>query len=372
MQWNFGVERQLGNAAMAGVSYVASRGVHLYGGYSFSGIVGTSLNQLPDQYDVCNSAVAPTTTSLAPQCNGHYLTDQVQNPFAGTVQTGVLSTPTIAYGQLLTPYPQYAGVYSPNLAGFDSDYQSLQAKLQRRFGAGGNLLASYTWSKNIGTTDNTTSYVEGGGYPFGQMQDFTNIRSNRSELSYDVPQRLVISYVADLPVGKGKRFLGGVSGPMDKLVSGWGVTGITSFQIGYPLPLSAQPNTITNQFYGGVTRPNYTAGCNKPISGSAVSRLTGWFNTSCFSQPSSYAWGTEGRTDSKIRAEGVDNWDLSLGKSTPITERVNLQFRAESFNLANRVMFSAPGNVFGTSQFGVVSAQRNQPRLIQLSGRLNF
>jgi hypothetical protein len=100
--------------------------------------------------------------------------------------------------------------------------------------------------------------------------------------------------------------------------------------------------------------------------------LTKWFNTSCYSQPGSYAFGSEGRTDSQIRAAGVNNWDFSLGKSTAITERVNFQFRAEAFNIANRVMFSAPGTVLGTSQFGVVSAQRNQPRLIQLSGRLNF
>jgi hypothetical protein len=366
MQWNLGVERQIGDASMAGISYVASRGVHLYGGYSFSGIVGTSLNQIPNQYDICG------TDKTQPQCGAHLLTDQVANPFYGVVPTGVLSTPTIPYGQLLTPYPQYAGVYSPNLASFDSNYQSLQAKFQRRLGAGGNLLASYTFGKNIGTTDNTTSYVEGSGYPFGQMQDFNNLASNRSELSYDVPQRLVISYVADLPLGKGKRFLGDVSGPLDKLVSGWGVTGITTFQTGYPLPLSAQQNVIATQFYGGVTRPNVTAGCQKSISGSAQSRLTKWFNTSCYSQPGSYEFGGESRTDSKIRAAGVSNWDFSLGKSTAITERVNLQFRAEAFNIANRVMFSAPGTVLGTSQFGVVSAQRNQPRLIQLSLRLNF
>ena len=356
MQWNLGVEHQLGNAAMAGVSYVAAKGVHLYGGYSFSGIVGTSLNQLPDKYLSLGSA----------------LVQQVPNPFYGTVATGVLSTPTIPYGQLLTPYPQYAGVYSPNLAAFDSNYQSLQAKFQRRFGAGGNFLASYTWAKNIGTTDNTTSYVEGSGYPFGQIQDFNNIAGSRSELSYDVPQRFVGSYVVDLPFGKGKKFLGGVSGPLDKLISGWGVTGISTFQSGYPLPLSAQPNVVTTQFYGGVTRPNVVAGCNKPISGAAESRLNGWFNISCFTQPSSFAWGNESRTDSQIRAAGVNNWDASLGKSTPIVEQANLQFRAEVFNIANRVMFSAPGTVFGTSQFGVVSGQRNQPRLIQLSLRLNF
>jgi hypothetical protein len=239
-------------------------------------------------------------------------------------------------------------------------------------GAGGTLLASYTLQKNIGTTDNSTSYVEGSGYPFGQIQDFNNIAGSRSELSYDVPQRLVVSYVVDLPVGKGKRFLGGVNGVLDKIVSGWGIDGISSFQSGYPLPLTAQPNVIASQFYGGVTRPNVLAGCDKTISGSAQSKLSDWFNTTCFSQPGSFAFGSESRTDSQIRAAGVANWDAALGKSTLIMERVKVQFRAEVFNIANRVQFSAPGTALGTSQFGVVSAQRNQPRLIQLSLRLSF
>jgi hypothetical protein len=356
MQWNFGVEHQLGEGAMFGASYVAAKGVHLYGGYSFSGTVGTSVNQIPDQY-----------LSL-----GSQLTSQVKNPFYGIVQTGVLSTPTVPYGQLLTPFPQYAGVYSANIAAYDSNYQSLQAKFQKRFNAGGTLLASYTWQKNIGTTDNTTSYVEGSGYPFGQVQDFSNLRGSRSELSYDVPQRLVVSYVLDLPIGRGKRFLNGTSGPVDKIVSGWGLDGISSFQTGYPLPLTAQPNVISTQFYGGVTRPNVVSGCSKSISGSVQSRLNQYFNTACFSQPGSFAFGTESRTDPNLRAPGVANWDAALRKSTQITEQVRLQFRAEVFNLANRVQFSAPGIVLGTSQFGVVSAQRNQPRLVQLSLRLSF
>jgi hypothetical protein len=356
MQWNFGVERQLGSGAMFGVSYVASRGVHLYGGYSFSGIVGTSLNQLPNQY-----------LSL-----GSQLLQQVKNPFYGMVQTGVLSTATIPYGQLLTPYPQYAGVYSANIAGYDSNYQSLQVKFQRRFGAGGNLLVSYSYQKNIGTTDNTTSYVEGSGYPFGQIQDFNNIAGSRSELSYNVPQRLVASYVLDLPVGKGKKFLANVQGPMDKIVSGWGIDGITTFAAGYPSPLTAQPNQITNQFYGGVTRPDVISGCSQPISGPAQSRLTKWFNTACFTQPGAFAFGSASRTSSTIRAAGINNWDVALFKSTQVKEQARVEFRAEIFNVANRVMFFSPGTVLGTSSFGVVSAQRNQPRLIQLSLRLSF
>ena len=356
MQWNLGVEREISGGAMVGASYVAARGIHLLGGYKYTGIIGHSLGQIPDQYLAL----------------GSQLLQQVKNPFYGTVTTGALSNPTIPYGQLLSPYPQYAGVFVANVSGYDSTYHSLQAKFQKRLPAGGNLLASYTWSKNLGTTDNPTSFIENNTHPFGVIQDFYDIRGSRSELSFSVTHRLVMSYVLDFPIGKGRKLLGGVTGPVDKIVSGWGLDGVTTFQSGYPMPFQAQPSVVNTQFYAGVTRPNVVAGCEKAIAGSAQSRLTKWFNTACFSQPSQFAFGTESRTDPNLRAPGLNNWDFALFKKTQITERVGLQFRAEVFNAANRVQFFPPGTVFGTSSFGVVSAQRNTPRLVQLSMRLSF
>jgi hypothetical protein len=124
------------------------------------------------------------------------------------------------------------------------------------------------------------------------VQDNTNIRGGESSLSsFDVPQRAVISYVYDLPFGKGRRFLGSAGGFMDKLVSGWGLNGITTFQSGFPLAL---------------------------------------------------------------------------------TERVGLAFRAEFFNVFNRVQFSPPNTQPGNATFGQVTAQYNQPRLIQFGLRLAF
>jgi hypothetical protein len=356
MQWNFGIEHQIGDGAAAGLSYVASRGVHLMGGYSFSGIVGTSLNQIPDQY-----------LSL-----GSQLLQQVPNPFFGTVQTGILSNKTVPYGQLLTPYPQYAGTYSANVAGYDSTYHSLQAKFQKRFHAGGSLLGSYTLSKNMGDTDNITSYIEGTTYPFGQVQNFHDFAGSRAELSFSVRHRLVVSYVLDFPFGKGKRYLSNVNGVVNRVVSGWGLNGITTLQAGYPLAITAQPSVLTTQFYSGAIRPNVAADCQKTIDGSWQSKLNKQFNTACFTQPAQFAYGNESRTDPTLRAPGIANWDMALYKGTPITETINLQFRAEFFNVANRVQFWPGGTQLGTSQFGVVSQQRNDPRSVQLSLRVNF
>jgi hypothetical protein len=297
----------------------------------------------------------------------------VSNPFAGVLpaNAGLLAAPTVTQGQLLRPYPQFRSLtaQAPTLG--DSIYHSLQTRLEKRFRSGGILLASYTWSKFISTTDTLTSWLEGTGV--GGIQNNNNLRGERSLTSFDVPHRAVVSYVLDLPIGKGKRLLANASGLENKLVSGWGINGITTFQSGFPLPFtSAQASVFSSTFGGGGSRPNVIAGCDKSVSGSAQSRLTHWFNTACFSQPPQFGFGNESRTDPNLRSSGINTWDVSLFKSTPITERVALQFRAEFFNLFNRVQFGSPGTALGTAQFGLVTSQLNQPRLIQFALRLQF
>jgi hypothetical protein len=113
-------------------------------------------------------------------------------------------------------------------------------------------------------------------------------------------------------------------------------------------------------------------GCDKSISGSAQSRLNEWFNTSCFSQPPAFTFGSESRLDPNLRSAGINNWDFALFKTTQITERVGVQFRTEFFNLFNRVQFGQPGSAAGNPSFGVVGSQTNNPRLIQFALRAMF
>jgi len=129
---------------------------------------------------------------------------------------------------------------------------------------------------------------------------------------------------------------------------------------------------LSTNLGGGPSRPNVVGGCEKSIDGPAQSRLTKWFNTACFTAPSQYGFGNEGRTDPNLRNPGIANYDFALFKNTRITERMGLQFRAEVFNVANRVKFGNPGNTLGTAQFGQISSQANDPRLIQFSMRLNY
>jgi hypothetical protein len=111
----------------------------------------------------------------------------------------------------------------------------------------------------------------------------------------------------------------------------------------------------------------------KEFGGKAQDRLNGWFNTACFKAPAAYGIGSEARTDPTLRAHGVNNWDFSMLKTTKIKESMDLQFRAEFFNIFNRVQFAAPEtNVDNTALYGKVTAQKNSPRLVQFSLRLNF
>src|SRR6266567_4412208 len=168
------------------------------------------------------------------------------------------------------PTPQYNDV---NLAGYgccDSTYNSLQATVTRRFAGGGTMLVAYTNAKLLTNTDTLTSWLEGNTGGVGQVQDWNNLKREKSLSSQDVSQRLVISYVLDLPFGHGKRYAANFGGVGDKLISGWGIDGITTFQRGFPLKITwagtATPLEAANLGVSNV-RPDAVSGCSKGSGG---------------------------------------------------------------------------------------------------------
>ncbi|MBC8168111.1 MAG: TonB-dependent receptor, partial [Bryobacteraceae bacterium] len=315
-QWNFDVQHELPGGLALSVAYAGSKGTHLPG-------PDQQLNQLPAEF-----------LSL-----GSRLQEQVPNPFFGSVQLGTLAQPNVAYGQLLRPYAQYTGFALKNPTNRNSIYHSGQVSLQKRFGRGGSVSGAYTWSKLISDTDTITGWLEPGGGA-GGVQDNYNIRAERSLALYDTPHRAVISYIVDLPFGKGQAIGRNVTGFADKIVSGWGINGVTTFQSGNPLPISMAVNTSNS--FGGGQRPNRT-NVSPETDGSAQSRLTQWFNTGAFSTPTPFTFGNSSRTLPDVRSHGIANYDFTLFKNTQVTERVGIQFRAEIFNLFNRVRFGYPG-----------------------------
>jgi len=355
-QWNFTLQRQVWGGVAVEAAYAGGRGVHLPRS-------GWQANALPTQY------LSMGQTAL---------TQQVPNPFFGLVTVGSLSLPTVQRQQLLLPYPEYTGV-SENVAYLgNASYHSLQMKVEKRFSEGGTVLAAYTFSKMITDVETLTSWLDTGFGSNGSLQDPNNLRNEKALTSYDSRQRLTASYTVDLPVGKGKRYLNGGNAFATKTISGWSVSGTTTIQEGFPLALGA--SGITNAI-GLSARPNVVAGCDPVLSGPIQKRLGGiyssgtYFNTSCYSVPASFTLGSEARTDPVLRGPGVANYNFSLFKKTEITERFKLEFRAEVFNLFNRVQFAQPNTTITTSAnptTGFITNQVNTPRLIQLALRLVY
>jgi hypothetical protein len=346
-QWNAAVQQQFGQSFVEDLAYGASKGTHLP-------LVSLQEDQLPDRY----------------LSRGSSLNDSVPNPFAGVINPNYgLGAATVPAGQMLLPYPQYAGVSIWNPGYAASTYHSLQLTAQKRFSAGASINAAYTWSKLISNTDTQTGWLEQA--EAETVQDNYNLAAEKSLSSNDVRHRFVISYVYDLPFGRGKRYGQNASRVADALIGHWGLGGVTTLQSGFPLGFTTDLN-LTNSFGGG-SRPNYVPGCAKEFHGSATSRLNGWFNTACFTQPAAFTFGNESRNDAQLRAPGIANWDASAFKSFPIhSDRTSLQFRAEAYNLFNRVQFGYPGQSQGTSSFGVITSQYNTPRVLQFALRLAY
>jgi hypothetical protein len=346
-QYNAGVQQQIGDSFMFSIVWGGAKGTHL----PFSGL---NIDTLPDQDLKMGSA----------------LLNEVSNPYYGIINPAYsLGSATIPAGQLLLPYPEFSdlAIQADNVG--NSTYNSMQLTAQKRFAHGALINASYTWAKLLSDTDTLTSWLEPN---VAGVQNPRDLPAEKSLSSDDARQRLVVSYVYDLPFGHGQRFLASSPGVVNQILGGWGVGGVTTLMTGFPLGFTTAQN-LTNSFGGG-SRPNYVPGCDKVVSGSETQRIGQWFNTSCFVQPASFTFGDEPRNDPTLRASGVANWDASAYKTFPFThsEKVNMQFRAEAFNLFNRVQFGYPGLQQAASNFGIVSSQLNNPRLLQFSLRVNY
>ena len=353
-QWNFNVQQAFGDGALFKIGYVGSRGEHIPLGPPALqiGAVGADRNQLSPAYYAMGSALLQPAPDPA-----------------------VCGVPVCTVGQTLRPYPQYQTVGANSDFSGDTYYNSLQATFEKRFSYGGALLADYTWAKLISNAEGGATFLELNTAGAGAIQNYLNLGAERSLAGFDVPHRVVLSYILELPVGRGKRFLAD-AGAADKFVSGWTVSGITTFASGFPLGIiSAAPNDIATFFGAGTIRPNVVAGCDKSVGGSLVHNVIAGnpvVNGACFTTPGLFSLGDESRLDPTLRAQRINNWDFSASKITRLTERVSVDFRAEFFNIFNRVQFAPPNTSFGGASFGLISSQANNPRQMQFSLRASF
>lgn len=242
----------------------------------------------------------------------------------------------------------------------NSNYNALQTRLQRRLSKGLSGLVSYTWSKSIDDASNFFSSAGDPNFP----QNSYDVAAERGRSNFDVRHRLSASYSYALPFGRNKSDL------TSRLLGGWETHGILTLQSGRPFTvalLSEIDNSGTGRSilgFGANDRPNLIG--NPELSSPGTLQ---WFNTAAFAFPTPGTFGNAGRNI--LDGPGFQNFNAAMVKNTRFSERINLQFRAEAFNLFNHPNFNLPDNFLGSPTFGRITSARD-PRHIQFGLKLLF
>jgi hypothetical protein len=317
--WSFGVQRQLPWGLVADAHYWGSKSTRLQ--------VSWNINQLPDQY-----------LSL-----GTRLNDLVPNPFASQGLGGVLSGATISRQQSLLPFPQYTGVSQVFVPAGNSTYQAGTIQVEKRLSAKITLLGAYTRSKAI---DDVRT-----------PQDFYNRRLEKGLSAFDAPNQFRLSGVYNLPFGRDRSFGKSMNPVLNAILGDWDINGILGIQSGQPI---------------GIGRPAVNNGKSAHLDNPTIAK---WFDTSVFSVAPSFTFGTVGPVLPDVRTDAQRNLDAVLSKNflLHVKERVvRAQFRSEFYNVTNHPQFAGPNTSVSSLSFGIVTAQNNNPRDIQLGLKLSF
>ena len=440
--WNFTVERQLASQMTLSVGYVGNTGIHL----PSRGLV--PMDKMPPQYLVygptnycwggggttglpvavetpCTSLANPSKYTQVSLLNMPISDPNVQatapvaampldsaaaekSPFKGFdalyANTSAITdckgsvhpagSPTFVdpcgnvygvatMGQSLRTNPQYQGLHRYYESVGVSNYNAMQVKLDKRFSNGLTLMVSYAWSKTLtdaGSNFSTFSSEFGSTTPW-------NRKDQKGVGFEDIPNNLVISYIYDLPVGQGKKFLNH-RGVVNQIVGGWKWSGILTYQTGLPMNMDASPSAIpsaledqghgnANQILGVPLRDPSSHGHFDPHKDE-------WINEKAFAVPPAWTFGTMTPTSGAIRSPHYYNEDMSLMKDWNFTlihdEPMTLRLNADFFNLFNRTIFGLSGENGAYAQepyvnnpgFGALGGQTNTPRQVQFALRLKW
>jgi hypothetical protein len=269
---------------------------------------------------------------------------------------------TSSLAQALRPFPQFIGIgpaaQSGNIG--NSSYHSLQFKIEKEFDKGLWFLTSYTWQKAL--TDSSSTLA---GFFSTSARDQFNRGVEKALAVYDVPHRLVTAFNYELPFGKSKQGLAG------KLLGGWQINAILSYQAGVPLMVS-QNNA--SPIFAGKQMPNLLTGVQLENDKSGADPAKGFraVNINAFQPTGRFEIGNAPAL-LPARAFSVYNEDFGIMKRTYITETMNVEFRFEMFNAFNRTIFGVGGlNVDSPTSFAVISGQANAPRSGQVALKFNF
>jgi hypothetical protein len=384
--WSLEIERQLAPDLILSVGYVGTHATRLRSSVA-------EINNLNPQFFSLGSALSQNINSSTATSLG------INPPFSGF--EALYGPGTIA--QALRPFPQYQTINTDccleNLG--QSTYNALLSKVERRFHNGLNLLASYTFSKTLTDADSAmpifASFTSG-------VQNSRNLNQEKSYSIQDIPHTFVLSYIYELPFGKGKKLLAH-GGAVDKVVGGWQIGGVQRYQSGQPTIFGCQGGLIPG--YDGCIRYDYVAGQSflSPNAGSfdnGAAVLNGgtgcipdtsrpgffkaagsntYFNCGAFfdqniapksGQSGPYLFGNMPRITAAVRSNAYFNEDFSLIKRTPIFESHMLILKVDLPNAFNRHTFTRPDTGITDNTFGASGGSINPQRTLQLSLRYEF
>jgi hypothetical protein len=373
-QWNVTVERELLKDLSLSVAYVGTAGRRLPSSLE-------PINAIDPQYLSMGSALYDQFQPGMPSLHG------VPLPYQGWVEQMTGCAPSVA--QALRPYPQYCSeLRGLNENYGESQYNSLQMKLEKRFAQGTYALVSYTLSRITSTGSDNTQSADGSSWSGAQgvISPFERER-NKTVTTDDTPHVLSAAFVYELPVGPGRKYLdrGGVAGA---LLGGWQVSTIFRYSSGLPFffRVNGTACNVPTQFRAGcipaIVNPNALYAQDKdsfdPARGPLFSRdafePVGAFN---------FYFGRGNRIEEDVRGFSYRNQDLSFVKNTRLGARMNLQFRVEMFNLWNWHVFGARGTIMNavtdafdldlaSPTFGNWKGGVSDPRNIQVAARVEF
>jgi hypothetical protein len=333
--FNLTVQRQLGSATVASLGYVGSIGRHEEGAA-----------------DIANPA------GMAPGVN----------PAAAAAGCADFDLPTCA-PQTFAFNPFVYGQPGVIFTGINSNYNSLQASIQRHMSNGLQFQVSYTYSRAFDQGSNYENASSGVGY------NVFNFARSYGPSANDAPQRLVINYLYTLPIFK-------YTHRFKQLTDGWNLTGIATFQSGFPvnvqeIALSDLQVAAFSGFAYGFDAPDFVNTTGQPLNINRNPRNgKPWVNPAAFAVP---ALGTIGNANrNPFYGPGLNYWDMALEKDIIFTESKRLELRWETFDTFNHANFGTPNNAFGTPTFGQVSgvntaiSAQGDGRVVQLGAKVYF
>jgi hypothetical protein len=313
--WNLIVERQLPGSFLASVGYVGTQTVHAFG-------------------DLDVNASLP-----------------------GTGQAGQPYNTNILGGVTLPLISQFRTASTLYWQGFlSANYHSLQASLNRQFKNGFMIKGAYTWSRAI-------NFADDDGWQGLSWNDSNVLRKNRAAAGYDTPQIFQMSYIYELPLGRGKRWAN--SGAAEKVLGGWQTSGIFSAIAGQPFQLTASGASL-----------NAVAQTQTPDQIGPARKLGGigpgnpFYDPTAFVPVTDVRYGNVGRNS--LRGPGSVNFDFSLFRTFKPLERLELQFRADAANLFNTPHFLDPSGDITSGNFLTITSANNDERQFRFGLRLAF